>query len=366
MPSVMKSPRSVDIDITNTCNLRCGHCYHFGGPGDVKTDLPTREWLDFFETLGRAAVMSVTLAGGEPFLREDLKLLIAGIVKNRMRFSVLTNGARITEDMAAFIHETGRADHVQVSIDGSCAPIHDALRGAGAFEKAMNGIRLLQKHQASVAVRVTLHPGNLYDLPAIARLLLEELKLPGFSTNAVSCLGLGGENQDRLTLSTHDRMIAMRSLSFLNRNYGGRITAQAGPLAEYRHFQQMISFQKSGTPAIPGGGFLSGCGCVFHKIAINADGAIVPCVMLSHMKLGRINHDDFLKIWQTHPEMVAMRERRKISLSAFETCQGCDYISACTGNCPGIAYGMTGQVNLPSPDACFKRFLQEGGDVNKC
>ena len=32
---VMKSPRSVDAEITTSCNLRCAYCSHFSGPGAV-------------------------------------------------------------------------------------------------------------------------------------------------------------------------------------------------------------------------------------------------------------------------------------------------------------------------------------------
>ena len=66
---VMSTPRSVDLDITGNCNLRCTYCSHFDSPGDVKGDLPTGEWLRFFEELGRCAVMRVCLSGGEPFLQ---------------------------------------------------------------------------------------------------------------------------------------------------------------------------------------------------------------------------------------------------------------------------------------------------------
>ena len=35
----------------------------------------------------------------------------------------------------------------------------------------------------------------------------------------------------------------------------------------------------------------------------------------------------------------------------------------CTGNCPALAYTLTGEVNHPSPDACLRRFLEEGGQI---
>ena len=114
--ATMRTPRTVDIDITNRCNLRCAYCSHFSSAGDVNTDLPADEWLRFFEELGRLAVMSVCLSGGEPFFRQDLHMLINGIVENRMRFKILSNGTLITEKEASFLAGTGRCNSVQVSI----------------------------------------------------------------------------------------------------------------------------------------------------------------------------------------------------------------------------------------------------------
>jgi len=57
---VMKTPRSVDLAITNRCNLRCTYCSHFTSAGDVGEDLPREEWLTFFEELNRCAVMEVS------------------------------------------------------------------------------------------------------------------------------------------------------------------------------------------------------------------------------------------------------------------------------------------------------------------
>ena len=52
-----------------------------------------------------------------------------------------------------------------------------------------------------------------------------------------------------------------------------------------------------------------------------------------------------------------------ISLEEFEFCTGCSYIPYCTGNCPGMGFNLTGEVNHPSPDACLRKFLAEGGTL---
>jgi SynChlorMet cassette radical SAM/SPASM protein ScmE len=355
----MRSPRRVEIDVTSRCNLRCRYCYFFDDGSKEHPDLPAKEWLPFFDECGDAGVMEVQLAGGEPFIREDLPELIDGIVRNRMRFSILSNGGLIDEPTAERLAATGRCNLVQVSVDGSRPEVHDTLRGKGSFDGALRGIRVLQKHTLPVTVRVTIHRHNVDNLEATARLLLEELGLPSFSTNAAGCLGSCRLNPDDVLLSTSDRQRAMETLLRLEKKWPGRITAQAGPLAEARIWTAM---QKGGQSPISGGR-LTACGCPFQSIAVRPDGVYVPCTMLSGLELGRIGKDALLDVWKGAEALVSLRRRNTIDLETFEECRECSYRTHCTGNCPGLAYSLTGEVDRPSPDACLKRFLEDGGKV---
>ncbi|NIM89672.1 MAG: SynChlorMet cassette radical SAM/SPASM protein ScmE [Candidatus Aminicenantes bacterium] len=357
----MSTPKSIELAITNRCNLRCKYCSHFTSAGDVNRDVPKEEWLQFFEELNRCAVMNVTIEGGEPFCREDLKKLIRGIIRNRMRFNILSNGTLITDEMAAFLASTGRCDGVQVSIDGSMPATHDIFRGKGNFLRAIQGIKTLQKHNIPVSVRVTIHKQNVNDLEAVARLLLEDIRLPGFSTNSASFMGLCRQNVDDVQLTVDDRMQAMKSLMNLNRKYKGRISAAAGPLAEARNWLEMEQALQEGKKSLPGRGYLISCGGVMNKLAVRADGVIVPCIQMSHLELGRIIKDSLREIWQNHPELTRLRKRLNIPLSNFEFCQDCKYINYCGGNCPALAYTILGKENHPSPDACLRKFLDDGG-----
>ena len=358
---LMKTPRSMDLAITNHCNLRCTYCSHFTGAGDVGQDLPKEEWLQFFEELNRCAVMNVTLQGGEPFCRKDFSELVAGIVENRMRFDILSNGTLITDDIADFLATTGRCDGVQVSIDGSVPTTHDACRGEGNFLKAMQGIQSLLKNNVPVSVRVTIHKHNVRDLENVAKLLLEETGLPGFSTNSASYLGLCRKNTDQVQLTVEERSLAMETLLELNKKYNGRISASAGPLAEARNWLEMEEALQQGQHSLEGRGFLSACNGPMNQIAVRADGVMTPCIQMSHIELGRINRDNLQEVWQEHSELKRLRERHKIPLSDFEFCQGCEHLGYCTGNCPALAYTILGKEDHPSPDACLKRFLEAGG-----
>ncbi len=357
----MRTPRSLSLEITARCNLRCRYCYFFDNPAVEYRDLPTDEWLRFFDELGSLGVMKVTLAGGEPFIRKDLPALIEGIVRNRMRFSFLSNGGLIDDKIAAFIAGTGRCEYVQVSVDGSCAEVHDSCRGKGAFDGAVRGIRILQRHGIFVASRVTIHRNNVQDLHNTAHFLLEVLGLPDFSTNAAGYMGVCCANANDLLLNIEERKEAMATLLHLAEKYPGRISANAGPLTDARMWRRMEEARASNAPAFYHGGRLTGCGCPNNKISVRADGGIVPCNMLEHIELGRINRDSLAEVWQFSPALNQLRNRPAIPLTSFEFCAGCSYIPYCTGNCPGLAYTLTGLVDHPSPDACLRSFLQTGG-----
>ncbi|NQT29983.1 MAG: SynChlorMet cassette radical SAM/SPASM protein ScmE [Candidatus Saganbacteria bacterium] len=359
----MKTPKSVDLATTNNCNLRCKYCSHFSSPGEVAGDLPTEEWLQFIEELGRCSVMNLTLEGGETFVRKDLKKIIDAIVKNGMRFSILSNGTLITEEWAEFLASTGRCSSVQVSIDGSIPVTHDSCRGEGTFHKALQGLANLRKYKLSATVRMTIHRKNVRDIEGVARLLIDELGLSGFSTNSASHMGTCKQNAEQVQLTVEERGLAMESLLLVNKKYGGRVGAMAGPLAEAKHWTKMVQAEREGAKPFSGGGYLTSCGGPMNKIAIRADGVMVPCLQLCTIELGRINKDSLADVWQNHPELWRFRERREIPLTNFEFCKDCKFIPYCRGNCPALADTFLGDPYHPSPDACLKRFLEAGGKL---
>ncbi len=87
------------------------------------------------------------------------------------------------------------------------------MRGQGSFAPAVAAIDNLQKVGLPVTVRVTVHPGNIDDLAAIAVLLLDEMGLPSFSTNAASALGSFAKYDESTFLTPVQRLQAMHNLA---------------------------------------------------------------------------------------------------------------------------------------------------------
>jgi SynChlorMet cassette radical SAM/SPASM protein ScmE len=357
-------PKDMQIAITGRCNLRCKYCFYADEMVALQ-DLSTQDWLNFFDELGRLGLMRVTLTGGEVFTHPDLFDLVDGVIANRMRYSLLSNGTLITEKVLEQF-EVGkrrlRLDYIQISIDGSTAEVHNKSRPK-SFDRAIRGLRLLKEAQFPIAVRVTINRHNIHDLENIAHLLLDEIGISSFGTNDAQPIGAGCENQPEIALTTQEQVFVMEVFERLNEHYPGRINAQAGPQAQELMYQEMEHARLTGemTPRWAMG-CLSGCNRVFSSLDVLHDGTLVPCHMLPGVALGNILTDSLEEIWLNHPLMHALRNRQQIPMAEVPGCEGCEWTSYCNGGCPGLAHQLTGNFNLANPRSCYRRFLVEAGE----
>ncbi len=361
-------PGDFDISLTGKCNLHCDYCFYAHEMHD-RPDMSKEEWFTFFDELGQLGVRTLTLSGGEVFVRNDFFELLDQIIGKRMRYSILSNGTLITEKTLSLLEEKKRRhrlNSIQVSIDGSCAEIHDKSRGSGSFKKAIRGLRLLQEAGFPVNCRVTVNRHNVDDLDKIAALLLEDVGLASFGTNDAMPMGAGCDNQAGITLLPQQQLQAMKTLIRLEKQTNGRINATAGPLAKWKSYGEMEHARATGEKADGWRmGYLTACGCVFNKLAVHHDGIITPCNMLAGLELGRVNRDSIKTIWKTHPILKALIERRKIPMQNVPGCEGCEWAPFCNGSCPGLAYTMTGDFNMANPHDCYRNFLQATGLTSK-
>jgi len=360
-PTVSPTPRSLSISITGRCNLRCRYCFYANEMHALR-DLSTGQWLEFFRRAREWKIFDISLTGGEVFTRPDLFELIDGIIENKMRYNLLSNGTLIDEGVIEQLSRgkrKKRLDYIQISIDGSCAEIHNRSR-PDSFDRAVRGLKLLKENGFPLAVRTTINRHNLEDLENIAEFLLEDIGVSSFGTNEAMPIGTGCQSAKEIALSPRDQRRAMGIMKKLLQKYPGRLNAQAGPQAKLKMYDEMERARKGEKVKTNWKmGYLSACGCVFSRIDILHDGSIVPCCMLPGLKLGNIQRDPVDKIWQQHPVMRAMRDRRRIPMREVPGCEDCEWNPYCNGSCPGLAHQLTGDFNRANPEDCFRRFLRE-------
>ena len=363
---IHEAPRSLDLSLTGKCNLRCGYCFYADEMAG-RRDLPAERWLSFFKELEGLAVRSLTLSGGEIFMRPDLWRLVDGLVDARMRYSILTNGTLIAErTLGEFMRgmRRPRLDSIQVSIDGSCAAVHDASRGAGSFETALRGLRLLKEAGFPATARVTVNRHNVGDLENAARLLLDDVGLARIGTNDAMPLGTGCSRREDVALAPEQRVLAMKTLVALEKRYPGRIQASAGSLALWHMFREMEEAKAGGRKIRRWKmGCLSSCGCMFAKLAVHHDGMIVPCNMLAAAALGTIGETPIRSVWRDHPLLEEMRGRDRIPMERVPGCAGCEWAPYCAGGCPAAEYARTGDLYAANPECCYRKFLEECGGL---
>lgn len=113
------------FDITNRCNLRCKHCYFFAHDYSTRQELTNNEWIEKFENLKETKFpfYQCSWIGGEPLLRMDLIEMGMKYFKSNL---IATNGTIELPDWPDV--------NFYISVDGP-KDMHDAIRGAGMYEK---------------------------------------------------------------------------------------------------------------------------------------------------------------------------------------------------------------------------------------
>jgi sulfatase maturation enzyme AslB (radical SAM superfamily) len=129
------------------CNLACNHCFISCHPGNYTFGfLGLEEIKRRLEESTLHGVKEYYFTGGEPFLHKEIVPILAETLRYGPA-TVLTNATAFTRDTVEKLGEIARASRysleVRVSIDGYDAATNDPIRGAGTFDAAMRGLRML-------------------------------------------------------------------------------------------------------------------------------------------------------------------------------------------------------------------------------
>jgi len=141
--------------VTNRCNLHCRMCGYWShdDPDTGPPELTTDEWKAVIEAGGRLGTTLVSITGGEALVRPDVFELCSFAVERGMAVHLCSNGTIIDATRARAIEDAG-VSTVSISIESPEREIHERLRGAGTFDAAIEGIRLLHEHAPSVRVGI--------------------------------------------------------------------------------------------------------------------------------------------------------------------------------------------------------------------
>ena len=275
-PSPDPSLRYLELQLTSRCNLRCRHCYI----GDVEPRelglVQVRSVLREFEEMQGLRVL---LTGGEPLLHSRFEEINEMLPDLFLRKVLFTNGVLLRKDVLNRL----KVHEIQVSIDGMAAA-HDALRGAGTWDVALDAVRRALDAGFEVSVSTMVHTGNLGDFDTMEK-LFKSLGIKDWTVDVPCTAGRLRDNRE-MTVSPEE------GGKYLGYGYGGGMHA-TGP----------------------------GYACGLHLMAVLPDGTAAKCTFYGDRSVGTIG-EGLRTCWQ---------RIRPVRLDSLD-CR-CEYIEACRGGC---------------------------------
>ena len=270
------SLRYLELQITDTCNLRCKHCY-LGETAhkELSPEEVNNALREFEEMQG----LRVLITGGEPLMHGKFHEINEMLPDFFIRKVLFSNGMLLKKDALG----TLKVDEIQISIDG-LERAHDHVRGAGTFKRAMEAAHDALDAGFDVSISTMVHRENVADFDAMER-LFKGMGIKDWTVDVPCVTGRLKENSD-LCVSPEE------GGKYLGYGYGGGLHSSG-----------------------------QGYGCGLHLMSVMADGKIAKCSFYRDSAVGAISEG----------LGAAWNKIRPVRLSDLSC--NCEYLEVCRGGC---------------------------------
>jgi len=314
--SIFSAPQTLQWDFTSRCNLQCKHCYA-DATSESKNELTKLQIFEIIDEAAQLGVKALHILGGEPFARKDLVEIIRYASNLGVGSHISSNGTLIKREHAEYL--SGLKDvTIDISIDSVQGEHHDWLRGVeGAYEKAIEGVRLLQEHYIPVGTTCTIYPSTLSEMELIAK-QAHDLDLYRLQYLFVSPVGRAERFSDKLIINDHQKQLFAEQFDNLVEKYENRMIVDSPVVPFEPENGSNINFYKNDY-------WLIGCLAGVEKMAIRSDGTVTACPQLDQV-YGNLKTSSLGEIWSY------MHSDRLVKLG-----HGCDiynFNGYCGGGCP--------------------------------
>jgi len=141
------------------CNIECTHCFISSSPTNTSHGMLSLAHVE--ARLAEARELGVReyyFTGGEPFMNREMIAILAATLRQGPA-TVLTNGMLLRKEICQQLRAMSEASEysldIRVSLDGFDAQSHDAIRGAGVWDRVMIGLRNLSEAGINPVITVT-------------------------------------------------------------------------------------------------------------------------------------------------------------------------------------------------------------------
>jgi AdoMet-dependent heme synthase len=328
-----RGPQRVYWEITRACDLACRHCRAAAVPDPDPAELTTAEGRRLLERVAAFGepLPHVVLTGGDPLKRKDLFELIAAARALSLRVSVAPSATPLLTPEALRQLHTAGIDAISLSLDGSTAEDHDAIRGIpGTYERTLAAARIACETGLPFQVNTLVCAETVDDLPAIHDLVVAigaarwslfflvtvgrgQVLQPVSAARAEALLGwvadlAGPPGRGHLVVTTTEAP-QLRRVVMGRRRHAAGTAPEVGPA--------------TGGSAHSAAGIRDGNGIVF----ISHTGEICPSGFLE-ISTGNVRRDDIVEIYRT---ATLFRDLRDPGVFGGR-CGRCEYHWVCGGS----------------------------------
>jgi heme b synthase len=354
MNQPIPAPHIVAWESTVACNLACVHCRASAQTAPEPDELTTAEVFGLIDQLAEFSQPIFVISGGEPLMRPDIYDIAAYGTERGLRVAVSPNGTLLTAGAVGNLIKAG-VKRISVSIDGSTAARHDAIRGVpGAFDEAMAGLARCRGAGLGFQLNTTVMRQTRDDLAAVRDLAVRI----GAEAWHVFMLVPTGRGQIDDEVSPEEYEAILNQIYDMSRSSPIPIRVTCGP-----HFQRIVAQHRrhdGGQPNLvrpgnngrghPGGldrttrGCLAGDGYCF----ISYRGDVTPCGYFP-VVAGNVRQQSFREIYLQSALFRSLRD-----LDGYGgKCGACEFLRVC-GGCRARAYSLTGDYLAEEPYCIYQ------------
>jgi MoaA/NifB/PqqE/SkfB family radical SAM enzyme len=262
---ILDNPLNITLELTRRCNAKCDYCNHWKEQRQTEQEI-----ADFVAIVKRFSPFSVTICGGEPFMRKDALEIIRAVKQapGWRYVSIITNGWFLSEDRAQKLLDTG-IDQVNVSLNWPDIRQDDDRKLPGLFKKISHIVPWMASRGANVQLNSIIMNDNLDDVVPIAQLAYSW----GASVMYTLYSELPADNHGHLFPPERQARLfeVLGELSALKKTHKGVV-------ANTQWYFDMI-------PTYVGGTEIGGCTAGKKTLHISPGGMVRPCAelpMVSH------------------------------------------------------------------------------------
>jgi MoaA/NifB/PqqE/SkfB family radical SAM enzyme len=157
------------LELTNRCDLACGHCLRAIVPPSSPraVDLPFELACRLVCEARAHGIRHVGMTGGEPMLHPHFLELIDHIVDEKLTYHFLSNGLGLPRFIPGWLARPERRTQLRdvcVSIDGASEATHDSIRGTGTFKRSLAGLAVLRAHRIPFTMLHTITRASMHEI----------------------------------------------------------------------------------------------------------------------------------------------------------------------------------------------------------